>query len=75
MAIDACDVCHAALKGYSQDGEWMVCNNCGQRFHVDGIGEENQDGGCNPGFIMVEITEDYVLIEPEVLEASSWYFE
>ncbi len=75
VAIDACDVCHGAKKGYSQDGEWMVCNNCGQEFHVDDIGDENQSGGCNPGFIPVEITDTHVLIEPEMLEASSWYFE
>ena len=31
-AFDACDVCFREKKGYDQDGEFMVCNNCGMRF-------------------------------------------
>ena len=45
-AFDACDVCFREKKGYSQDGDFMVCNNCGQRFHSSRINEVK--GGCNP---------------------------
>lgn len=45
-AFDACDVCFESRKGYEQDGEYMVCANCGQRFHVSRINEVQ--GGCNP---------------------------
>jgi len=45
-AFDACDVCFREKKGYSQDGDFMVCNNCGQRFHSSRINEVQ--GGCNP---------------------------
>ena len=45
-AFDACDVCYPAKKGYSQDGDFMVCNNCGMRFHSSRINHEQ--GGCNP---------------------------
>ncbi|MGL1931844.1 MAG: DUF2318 domain-containing protein [Desulfotalea sp.] len=45
-AFDACDVCFRAKKGYSQDGEFMICNNCGMRFHSSRINEVK--GGCNP---------------------------
>ncbi len=45
-AFDACDVCYESRKGYSQDGEFMVCNNCGRRFHSSRINEV--EGGCNP---------------------------
>lgn len=45
-AFDACDVCFREKKGYTQDGEFMVCNNCGQRFHSSRINEVK--GGCNP---------------------------
>ncbi|MCK5194130.1 MAG: DUF2318 domain-containing protein, partial [Desulfobulbaceae bacterium] len=31
-AIDACDVCYKAGKGYAQNGDFMVCLNCGQKF-------------------------------------------
>ncbi len=45
-AFDACDVCFPAKKGYDQDGDVMVCNNCGRRFHTSRINVE--EGGCNP---------------------------
>ena len=36
-AFNACDVCFAAKKGYTQDGDEMICNNCGRRFPADQI--------------------------------------
>lgn len=45
-AFNACDICYDALKGYNQDGEVMVCNNCGRRFPADQI--NIVQGGCNP---------------------------
>jgi uncharacterized membrane protein len=45
-AFDACDVCFPAKKGYSQQGEFMICNNCGRKFHSTRINVEQ--GGCNP---------------------------
>ena len=45
-AFDACDVCFPARKGYSQDGEFMICRNCGRRFHSSRINVV--EGGCNP---------------------------
>ena len=30
-AVDACDVCYRSGKGYVQDGNVMVCTNCGMR--------------------------------------------
>lgn len=45
-AFDACDVCFGEKKGYSQEGDFMICNNCGQRFHSSRINEVR--GGCNP---------------------------
>jgi len=45
-ALDACDVCFQAKKGYRQEGDVMVCNNCGNRFPADKINVIK--GGCNP---------------------------
>ena len=45
-AFDACDVCFLEKKGYRQDGDLMVCNNCGQTFPSVRINVEK--GGCNP---------------------------
>jgi len=51
-AFDACDVCWRAGKGYAQEGDFMVCRNCGQRFHSSKVNEVK--GG--KGF---EIYEDH----------------
>jgi uncharacterized membrane protein len=45
-AFDACDVCFREKKGYRQEGDLMVCNNCGQLFPSERINIEK--GGCNP---------------------------
>ncbi len=45
-AFDACDVCFPKRKGYTQAGDYMICNNCGQRFHSTKINVLK--GGCNP---------------------------
>ncbi len=45
-AFDACDVCFHSKKGYAQDGEFMICNNCGRQFHSNRINVV--EGGCNP---------------------------
>jgi len=45
-AFDACDVCWPANKGYFQDGDMMVCRNCGRRFASMRVNEVK--GGCNP---------------------------
>lgn len=45
-AFDACDVCFPAKKGYTQDGDYMICNNCGRRFHTSQVNVV--EGGCNP---------------------------
>ena len=41
-----CDVCYPNKKGYAQQGDLMVCNNCGQQFDSNQINELK--GGCNP---------------------------
>ena len=42
-ALDACAICGPA--GYRQDGQNVVCRNCGSPIYVPTIG---QSGGCNP---------------------------
>ena len=62
-AFDKCDVCYWARKGYSQEGSDMVCNNCGLRFAIDGLGTENQTpGGCWPSYLPHTIENDNIII-------------
>ena len=63
-AFDACDVCGYAKKGYRQEGSFMVCNNCGNRYPISGIGTENKTpGGCWPGYLPSKIVDGSVVIE------------
>lgn len=59
-AFDACDVCFPARKGYSQDGDFMICNNCGRRFHASRINIE--EGGCNPAPLKRTVNGDHLVI-------------
>lgn len=46
-AFNTCQVCNGSPKAYyKQDGDVIVCQNCGNRFSMDMI--EQQRGGCNP---------------------------
>lgn len=58
IAFDACDVCYAERKGYSQRDAVMHCNNCGQEFAVNSIGTENLEGGCWPSYLPVTQSSD-----------------
>ena len=42
-ALDACQIC--GTKGYRQEGQNVVCKNCGAVIYIPSIG---QTGGCNP---------------------------
>lgn len=46
-AANACVVCSKTYKGFRQEGNEIVCNNCGNRYPVEKIATEK--GGCNPG--------------------------
>lgn len=62
-AANACQVCFAAGKGFHQEGDEMVCNNCGNRYPIEKIATEK--GGCNPAPINpnLEIKNDKVIIK------------
>ena len=75
VAFDACDSCYPADKGYSQDGDNMVCNNCGNSYAIDELGAQNGGGGCWPGYLPFTETDTDLLILVSDLEAGSYYFE
>lgn len=75
VALDACDVCYNAKKGYVQDGDAMKCNNCGNRYESDGIGTKNVNGGgCWPGYVPMKEQAGRILIETKDLRAKTYMF-
>lgn len=64
-AFNTCQVCYSSGRGYYvQDGEALVCQNCGNRFSMDEV--EVTRGGCNP----VPITEEYKTVNEESITIS-----
>ncbi len=73
-AANECQVCYAAKTGFRQEGDEMVCNNCGNRYPVEKIATEK--GGCNPVPINpnLKVVEGEIIIEQERLEEVSVFF-
>jgi uncharacterized membrane protein len=71
-AFDACDVCFPAKKGYTQDGDFMICNNCGRRFHSSRINVEQ--GGCNPAPLKRSVVGDQLVIKVADVVQGTRYF-
>jgi uncharacterized membrane protein len=71
-AFDACDVCYHAKKGYRQEGDSMVCNNCNMKFSSDLINEVK--GGCNPAPIQRSVVEGKIVIAAADLAQGAKYF-
>jgi len=72
-AFDTCDVCYKALKGYRQEGDDMVCNNCDQRFKTDMINVVK--GGCNPAPLQRQQAGEKIVIAANDIKAGAWYFK
>lgn len=71
-AFNACDVCYLSKKGYSQDGDEVVCNNCGRRFPADQINVVH--GGCNPSPLDRSVDGDSLIIQVEDVLRGKEYF-
>ena len=71
-ALDACDTCYHAKKGYHQEGDDMICNNCGLHFHSSQINEVH--GGCNPVGLPRTIEGNQLVIKASELESRGTYF-
>lgn len=71
-ALDACDTCYHAKKGYHQEGDDMICNNCGLHFHSAKINEVH--GGCNPIGLPRTIEGNQLVIKASELENRGVYF-
>ncbi len=60
-AFDACVVCWQEHKGYTQKGDFMVCNNCGKKFPSVRVNEVQ--GGCNPAPLVRKIENGNLVVQ------------
>jgi uncharacterized membrane protein len=71
-AFDACDVCWPAGKGYYQEGDYMVCRNCGRRFASVRVNEVK--GGCNPAPLNRSVQNGKLVIQvKDILEGQQYF--
>jgi len=75
-ALNTCQVCYDSGRGYYiQEGLYLVCQNCGNRFHVDQV--EKIKGGCNPVPVMAgDKTDlgDSIAISKDFVASQKQYF-
>lgn len=76
-AFNTCEVCYDSDRGYyKQEGNVLVCQNCGNRFSTNQV--EIQSRGCNPWPIFKEnktITDDSITISYDFLLESTKVFQ
>ena len=71
-ALDACEACWHADKGYRLQGNTMLCVNCGMKFALNRIGFVR--GGCNPHPIAFSMDGESFTVTTQELLAGSHYF-
>lgn len=75
-AFNTCQVCFDSGRGYYvQEGDEVVCQNCGNRFKIEQI--EIIKGGCNPVPIMAENKTDdgtNITVSKEFLVKNNYLF-
>jgi hypothetical protein len=68
-AFNTCQVCYGSGRGYYvQDGDVLVCQNCGNRFEASKV--EIESGGCNPVPIFDDnktVTDDTITIPADYI--------
>ena len=72
-AFDACDVCWPAGRGYAQNGDYMVCRNCGRQFASVDVNEVQ--GGCNPAPLTRRVENGQLVIEINDILRGKRYFD
>ena len=67
-ATNACQVCHKSKLGFIQEGNFMKCKTCGNKYPLEKIATEK--GGCNPGPINpnLKIEDGRIIIQQAKLE-------
>jgi high-affinity iron transporter len=61
-ALDACQICGTA--GYRQEGQNVICRNCGASIYIPSIG---QSGGCNPISVKSRVAGGEVIVDLSAL--------
>lgn len=67
-ALDACEVCYHGKKGYAQQGDKMVCRQCGNAYEPALI--DKAPGGCHPVGVPRRVEGDVLVVKGSDIEAA-----
>lgn len=69
IAFNTCNSCNPSPNAYYvQEGDYIVCQNCGNKFHIDEIGEKGV--GCNPMVVEEkQINDDSIVLDKNYVES------
>jgi high-affinity iron transporter len=65
-ALDACQICGRA--GYRQEGQNIICKNCGSSIYAPSIGDR---GGCNPIPVKSTVAGGQVIVDLSALAGAN----
>ena len=65
-ALDACQIC--GWSGYRQQGQNVICRNCGAAIYVPSIGDP---GGCNPVPVKSRVDAGNLMLDLSALASSA----
>lgn len=75
-AFNTCQICYSSGRGYyKQEGDVLVCQNCGNRFAMSQV--EIESGGCNPVPIFDEnksVSDTNITISADYLKEATAIF-
>ncbi len=75
-AFNTCQICYDSGRGYyKQEGDQLVCQNCGNRFGMEEV--ELSKGGCNPVPITAQektVTDSAIIISKDFLAEATEIF-
>jgi high-affinity iron transporter len=69
VGLDACEIC--GTQGYYQQGENVICRNCGSAIYVPTIG---MAGGCNPIHLDYLVQDNTLIISKAALAGAAKVF-
>ena len=73
VALTTCQVCNPSPKAYfAQDGSKLVCQNCGNKFTLDDVGDAAS--GCNPTQVEFMESDGVLSVPTSVLDAEAKAF-
>ena len=71
-ALDACESCYRARRGFRQSGDHVLCKSCNRAIPIQLVGSVRT--GCNPIPLDHVISGDRITFRASALDAGGKYF-